>query len=145
MSLLLAGHLPNYESKEVTFAPAPLEQTHPWNPAFKPKATVKTSSPTSSAPSKPKRVRGPRGKRRIAMPSSCWVPGCAGNMRVGRGGMAAGFCAQHWRALPRGLRIELLLARLSGRVRMARFELYLKQAGTVLGVTLRSLSEDSGA
>ena len=69
-------------------------------------------------------------KRRMTMPETCWVPGCHGHIRVGRGGTAAGFCAKHWRAIPRLLRIELLL----GRIRRARFEYFLAQAFVALGL-----------
>jgi len=131
MPSLLAGYLPNYEPKSsVAFTPVPAEQTFPWNPRFKPKAVAERVSPSARAtsPLKGKKRAAGAGKRRITMPETCWVPGCQGHMRVGRGGTAAGFCAQHWRRLPRLLRIELLLA----RVRRARFEHFLAQAFTAL-------------
>jgi hypothetical protein len=137
MSSLLAGYLPDYEPKTSSrFTPVPVEQTFPWNRAFKPKAAKaqQPSLPTTPAPlSNPakgkKRPKG-AGKRRITMPETCWVSGCQGHMHIGRGGAAAGFCAQHWRKLSRGLRIELLL----GRVRRARFEHFLAQAFVALGL-----------
>jgi hypothetical protein len=143
--MLLAGRLPKYEPKVVSFSPVPAEyETFPWNSAspqaatqsVKPKATKAqepSSPPAPAPPSNPmkgkKRSKG-AGKRRITMPETCWVSGCQGHMHIGRGGTAAGFCAQHWRKLSRGLRIELLL----GRVRRARFEHFLAQAFVALGL-----------
>jgi len=163
--LLLAGYLPNYESKVVVFAPVPVvpveHRTFPWSPELKPKV-VKTlpvppaqtaippteviappaqvtippteviAPPAQVTPPVTKRRHSKNGaKRRIAMPETCWVPGCqGGHMRFGRSGTAAGFCAQHWRRLPRLLRIELLLA----RVRRARFDYFLAQAFVALGL-----------
>lgn len=96
--------------------------------------TMREMPSSDSVTTEPKKKSRPRSKkpkkRRIDMPDSCWIRECKGHARFGsRNGTAAGFCGQHWRAIPRLLRIELLL----GRIRRQRFEYFLLQAFAALG------------